>query len=153
MSLMSREKNTRSRRATQRTALIESVFLQPWYVPRKTACAIRNILPTWHSRKMRWYFIDYGCLRCGKKKVAYGSNGFCGRCKDKVMHQMLFTIRRHFKGLNLTADRDPTGMQSIAEARELLKDLVDKSQPRFKAEWPKMLMVTKNKINRPRDFR
>ena len=50
--------------------LFENIFLQPWFLPLKTASEIRALLPADHRHKMRFYFEDYGCLKCGKKRGA-----------------------------------------------------------------------------------
>ena len=50
--------------------LLDDIFLQPWFLPWKTASSIRTLLPADHRHKMRFYFEDYGCLKCGKKKGA-----------------------------------------------------------------------------------
>jgi hypothetical protein len=41
--------------------------LQPWFLPRPLGWKIRSMLPNEYRRKMRYYFDDYGCLRCGRK--------------------------------------------------------------------------------------
>ena len=46
-----------------------------------TFLAIRRLLPSSQLLKMRYYYEDYGGLKCGKANVAYRSNGFRGRCK------------------------------------------------------------------------
>lgn len=108
--------------------LLDNIFMQPWYLTRKLAIRITKMLPRSHTHKMRMYFEDYGCLKCGKKKVMYGSNGFCARCKDKVMHQMLFTIRRHFQPSPLELiDR---GTKEVRDAWSLLKEFRPASQRR-----------------------
>ena len=55
----------------------DAIFLQPWFLPVEVYRAIRRVLPYIHLFKMRYYFEDYGCLKCGKKNALYQSNGFC----------------------------------------------------------------------------
>src|SRR5438477_12164310 len=64
--------------------LLDDIFLQPWFLSLKTANEIRVLLPTDHRHKMRFYFEDYGCLKCGKKGVRYGSNAMCKPCVQQV---------------------------------------------------------------------
>lgn len=51
--------------------LLDDVFLQPWFLPRDLAFAIRRMLPPEHRHRMRFFFDDYGCMRCGTKDAPY----------------------------------------------------------------------------------
>jgi len=57
--------------------LLDDIFLQPWFLPQQTAFAIKRILPPEHRHRMKFYFDDYGCLKCGKTDLQYGSNALC----------------------------------------------------------------------------
>jgi hypothetical protein len=48
------------------TILHDEVFMQPWFIPKPIYMTIRRLLPNPHLMKMRHYFDDYGCLRCGE---------------------------------------------------------------------------------------
>lgn len=128
--IVKRPRRDRNFRKEKTAGLLDSIFMQPWYVPRKIAIRITKMLPEPHTHKMRMYFEDYGCLRFGRRRVLYGSNGFCIRCKDKVMHQMLFTIRRHFRPSPLNDVE--LGTKEIRDARFLLKDFRPRSPDRLK---------------------
>ena len=54
-------------RATQQREL-DSIFLQPWFLNKKCASAIRSLVPEAFVHKMRFYFDDWGCLVCRSKK-------------------------------------------------------------------------------------
>src|SRR6266436_1403140 len=79
--------------------LLDDIFLQPWFLPWKTASSIRTLLPADHRHKMRFYFEDYGCLKCGKKRVRYGSNAMCKICVQQVKLRFLWAIKRRWAGL------------------------------------------------------
>lgn len=75
----------------------EALFLQPWYVPRSTYLAIRSLVPLLHIQKMRFYFEDWGCIRCQRKNVLYGSNGFCEQCDVAIRGRVTNSLKRRMK--------------------------------------------------------
>jgi hypothetical protein len=101
--------------------LLTDIFLQPWFLPQRTAAKIRYIIPADHRHKMRFYFEDYGCTSCGKKRVQYGSNGMCKPCVQSIKLKVLFAIQRRWKARN--PDERPRTFKRAAEARRLLADL------------------------------
>ena len=106
----------------QDNALLEDVFLQPWYLPVKAANAIRLLLPSEQRHKMRFYFDDYGCMKCGKQGVRYGSNGMCKICVQQVKLRLLWAIKRRWT--SKTGQRPPCSFKRVEEAQRLLRDLV-----------------------------
>ena len=107
--------------------ILSDVFLQPWFLSQQTAFAIRNLLPAEHRHKMRFYFDDYGCLKCGKTNVRYGSNAMCKPCVQQVKLKMLFAVKRRWQNRSPAAD-PPRTFQRVAEARRLLADLIPKDR-------------------------
>jgi hypothetical protein len=112
--------------------ILDDVFLQPWFLSIETTHAIRKLIPAEHRRKMLAYFEDYGCMKCGKSDVRYGSNGMCKPCVQSVKLKMLFAIKHRWKKTehamtSRTFDR-------VAQARELLADL----RPRLTARIARM---------------
>jgi hypothetical protein len=110
--------NSRGKRS-----LLDDVFLQPWFLPLKAAISLREFLPGDHRHKMRFYFDDYGCLKCGKKNVRYGSNAMCKACVQQVKLKMLWAIRRRWTGSGHT-DAQPRTFKRMADAQRMLRDLV-----------------------------
>ncbi len=102
--------------------LLDDVFLQPWFLSQKAAIAIKNILPPEHRHKMRFYFDDYGCLKCGKKNARYGSNALCKVCVQQVKLEMFWCIKRRWTAAS-TRNR-PRMFKRMADAQEMLKDLI-----------------------------
>lgn len=102
--------------------LLDDIFLQPWFLPRQTAFAIKRILPPEHRHRMRFYFDDYGCLRCGKKNVTYGSNALCKTCMQQVKLRLFFAIKRRWTAMS--PDNLPRTFKRMADAQRLLKDLI-----------------------------
>lgn len=109
----------------KKQSLVSDIFLQPWFLPLKTAIAIRTLLPRDHRHKMRFYFEDYGCLQCGKKQVRYGSNGMCKPCVQSVKLKMIFAIQRRWKATN-PGEFVPQTFRRAAIAQKLLADLLPK---------------------------
>jgi hypothetical protein len=104
------------------TLLLDDVFLQPWFLPQKTAFAIRNMLPPEHRHKMRFYFDDHGCLKCEKTKVRYGSNGLCKPCAQHVKLKLFWSVKRRWTAASPL--NQPRTFKRIADAQAMLKDLV-----------------------------
>jgi len=88
----------------------------------KQRFAIRELLPAHHHLKMRFYFEDYGCLKCGKKRVLYGSNAMCTACVQSVKLKMLFAVKRRWR-TNQPTEPVPRTFKSATQARRLLADL------------------------------
>jgi len=102
--------------------LLNEIFLQPWYLPLKTCIAIRNLLPPEQWRKMRFYFEDYGCMVCRKKKVKYEANGMCKVCHQRVKLRMLFAIKRRWTAKSPM--NEPRTFTRIGDAQRILEDLL-----------------------------
>src|SRR5947207_14073992 len=102
--------------------LLDDIFLQPWYLPQQTAAAMRKIMPSEQRHKMKFYFEDYGCMKCGKKKVLYGANGMCRKCHQRVKLRILFAIKRRWT--SQSSDNKPRTFTRIGDAQRILKDLL-----------------------------
>lgn len=76
-----------------RASSIDDVLLQPWFLPRRTADAIRGIVTASFYRKMHYYFDDYGCMLCGKESE-YCSNGMCRDCYKRVLFRLKHSLMR-----------------------------------------------------------
>jgi hypothetical protein len=107
--------------ANQQSVLTD-VFLQPWFLSLRTAIKVRDLITPDHRHKMRFYFDDYGCLKCGKRQVRYGSNAMCKRCVQSVKLKMLFAIKRRWQSGH-SATEPPQTFQRAEIARNLLADL------------------------------
>lgn len=103
--------------------LLDDIFLQPWFLPRETAFAIKRILPPEHRHKMKFYFDDYGCLKCGEKDAPYGSNALCKRCMQQVKLKLFFAIKRRWTAAS--PENLPRTFKRMADAQRLLKDLLE----------------------------
>jgi hypothetical protein len=77
--------------------LYDEVFMQPWFIPKPIYLAIRRLLPNIHLMKMRHYFDDYGCLRCGESNAIYGASGFCYACNVIVRCRILRSLKKRLK--------------------------------------------------------
>ncbi len=102
--------------------LLNEIFLQPWFLPQEAAKQGRRIIPPAHRHKMRFYFEDYGCLKCGKKSVRHESNGFCKSCFATVKMRFFFAIKRRWTALD--PNNNPRTFMRISDAQARLKDIV-----------------------------
>jgi hypothetical protein len=118
---MATTQDTRTRSAQRK--IFEDTFLQPWFVPLQIAQAIRRLLPDTHIRKMRFYFDDWGCMKCEKKGLMYGANGMCSRCAQKVQHRVVCCLRKRVTATDLVVRR-PESCTRVESAKLLLRDLI-----------------------------
>src|SRR4029077_10577592 len=103
-------------------SLLDDIFLQPWFLARDKAFAVRRILPPEHRHKMKFYFDDYGCMRCKRRNVTYGSNALCKLCMQEVKLKMFFAIKRRWTAAS--PDNLPRTFTRMADAQRLLRDLL-----------------------------
>ena len=108
-SLRNRKNATNSKENSSNfpISIDEEVFLQPWFVSKDTFLAIRRLLPSAQLLRMKYYFEDYGCLRCGRSNVLYRANGFCKACSIVVRCRLILALRRRFKKLGIAISDNP----------------------------------------------
>lgn len=106
----------------QEKDLLDDIFLQPWFLPRRTAFAIKRLLPLEHRHRMRFFFDDYGCLKCEKKGVTYGSNGLCKACMQQIKLRLFLAVKRRWTAAS--PENHPRTFQRMIDAQRLLKDLL-----------------------------
>ncbi len=117
----------KSSRLKSSSSLADEIFLQPWFLDRRRAEAIRRMVPDHFVHKMRFYFEDWGCLVCDSKRRRYGSNGMCHVCTHRIQKRLFECL----KGRHVRTEKAPPStrlMDEIARvrsARMLLSDLVD----------------------------
>lgn len=85
----------------------DELFLQPWFLPKHTYAAVRRLLPASQMLKMRYYFEDYGCLRCGDLRALYCSNGLCRKCSVVVRARVVLALKRRFRKLGMQIPAKP----------------------------------------------
>jgi hypothetical protein len=85
----------------------DELFLQPWFLPKSTYLAVRRLLPSSQLAKMRYYFEDYGCLKCGHRHALYASNGLCRRCSIIVRSRIVLCLKRRFRKVGAKVGRGP----------------------------------------------
>jgi hypothetical protein len=98
----------------------DDVFLQPWYVPKAVYSAIRNILPSVHLAKMRYYFTDYGCLRCERRDVLYGSNGMCENCAARVRSRLVTCLNKRLREVGVADSTTAYESDPVSSARTIV---------------------------------
>lgn len=73
------------------------ILLEPWFLPKGASYSIRALLPDNYWLRMRHYFEDYGCLRCGRRKAMYAANGMCQRCRGLVGSRTLRSMKKRIQ--------------------------------------------------------
>jgi len=96
----------------------DTVFLLPWYLPKETYLAVRRILPNIHIAKMRYYFDDYGCIRCERRDVLYRTNGLCEQCNAIVRWRLTHCLKRRLSSVGVVVAQSG---RELSLAKELLK--------------------------------
>jgi hypothetical protein len=85
----------------------DELFLQPWFLPKPTYLAVKKLLPSSQLAKMRYYFEDYGCLKCCSRTALHGSNGMCVRCSIIVRGRIAICLKKRFRKVGVKVDRAP----------------------------------------------
>lgn len=105
---------------------ISDCLLQPWFLSLEVTKAVMRLIPRIYFSRMRWFFKDYGCLRCKKKNVPYGGNCLCDQCRKQTMYRMARCMKRRLRAGKLSKPRLPEAryINRARLAESLLADLV-----------------------------
>ena len=105
------------KQAKQMTLLDKELFLQPWFLTRPMHNELRRLLPPSQMLKMRYYFDDFGCLRCQSQIAMYGSNGMCHACFVLVHSRIIGCLRKRFQKVGIESSRAPVSryLQRLAK--------------------------------------
>jgi ribosomal protein L40E len=85
----------------------DEFFLQPWFISKAEYAAIRRSVSPTQILKMRYYFDDYGCIRCGDRNAIYGSNGLCRKCSIVIRARLALALKRRFRKVGFRVSRGP----------------------------------------------
>ena len=100
----------------------DQVFLLPWYLPKDVYLAVRRVLPNIHIAKMRYYFDDYGCMRCERKDVLYRTNGLCERCNVIVRWRLKQCLKKRLGAVGISTQSEAADLgRALKLAQYLLK--------------------------------
>jgi hypothetical protein len=98
----------KTRRLSKTLPLVdEELFLQPWFITRPLHDELRRLLPPSQMLKMRYYFDDFGCLRCQSQTAMYRSNGMCTSCFVLVHSRVIGCLRKRFQKIGIESGRAP----------------------------------------------
>lgn len=99
-----------------------------WFLTEDVKRQVDRVLPSNYRRRFRFYFDRYGCVRCNRKNVRYGGNGFCLPCLGLVGDR-LGRIDEKLRGTREPEESGPTQafLRRRRAARELLADFRNKS--------------------------
>lgn len=113
--------------------LDSDVFLQPWFLPRDVYIQIRRVLPSAHLSKMRYYFEDYGCLKCGVRDSLYGSNGFCEKCGVLIRGRVTRALKRRLRDVGEVGPELET-LNALGNGMETAQELLHRLKPRTRRQ-------------------
>jgi hypothetical protein len=108
----------------------DQVFMLPWYLPKETYNGVKNLLPHIHISKMRYYFDDYGCIRCERRDRLYGANGLCEQCNVIVRSRLAHCLKKRLAQMGVSDERILPSDGQFTLARELLHPLNFKNSRR-----------------------
>ena len=115
-------KRTLSHEESLQQLLDDQVFLLPWYLPKEVYLAVRRVLPNIHIAKMRYYFDDYGCIRCERKDVLYRTNGLCERCNVIVRWRLMQCLKKRLGAVGIPTQSEAADVgRALKLAQHLLK--------------------------------
>jgi hypothetical protein len=97
----------------------DELFLQPWFLPKQTYLMLKKLIPSSQLAKMRYYFDDYGCLKCGSRTALYGSNGMCSECSIIVRGRIAICLKKRFRKIGVKVERGPLKRYARRLARAL----------------------------------
>jgi hypothetical protein len=100
-------KKNRSQQLSPTLLVNDELFMQPWFLPKATYLKLKKLLPSSQLAKMRYYFEDYGCLKCGSRQALYGSNGMCAECSIVVRARVALSLKKRFRKVGIKVDREP----------------------------------------------
>jgi hypothetical protein len=98
---------TTKRKAAEVGSSNDELFLQPWFVSQSLSHTLRRLLPSSQLLKMRYYFEDYGCLRCGGRNKLYASNGMCKECSIVIRARVVLSLKRRFRKTGVRLEPGP----------------------------------------------
>lgn len=75
-------------RTTRQFQAKRIAFFPPWFLEKKTLLKIRQMLPEFYHKRLRFYFEVYGCIRCNRKDVIYCCGGLCLKCQWTVYNRL-----------------------------------------------------------------
>jgi hypothetical protein len=102
--------------------LDDKVFLLPWFMPKQTYLAVRRILPNIHIAKMRYYFDDYGCIRCERRDVLYRTNGMCESCTVIVRWRLAHCLKKRLTDVGVMPSQ--SHFDGLGGGSKLAQDLL-----------------------------
>ena len=120
---MPSKKMKMKRRTEAGIPIDDQVFMLPWFLPKHTYLAVRRILPNIHIAKMRYYFEDYGCMRCERRDVLYRTNGLCERCNTIVRWRLTQCLKKRLADVGIAAvsSHESVTGRGLSLAQDLLK--------------------------------
>lgn len=139
---------------------LDSLSLQPWFLPRSAYLTIALLVPRAYLLKMRDYYDRYGCMRCNSRTNLYGSNAMCEKCVSEVARRVRRCWKKRQKLLQ-ESSRNHEIKETIFNAKtahDLLHDLIpSKSSGRVQRPNPAnrtvdVQMVAQGQRNRPWKF-
>jgi len=133
--------------------------MPPLFLTTKLRKAIEQLLPVGHHQRLRRYFDIYGCLRCSRKNVLYGANGFCRLCINMIGKRMRKVDKElRAKKSALPPKLEESYLRPYNSARKLLADLMPKigkrpirkkAAPRYPPKVYLKLLIQKSSIGGP----
>jgi hypothetical protein len=111
--------------------------LPPFFLSMKLRRSIERLLPLEHHQRLHLYFDIYGCIRCSRNDVVYGSNGICNNCLGTI-GKRLKKVDNELRARSPEAppDLNDAYLRPYRSARQLLADLVPKMGTRSTQQKP-----------------
>jgi hypothetical protein len=69
-------------------------IFEPFFTSRAIVAAIRKRETVLQQRKWIYYFKDWGCMLCKKKKKGHRALGMCAACYNRIARRLYLTMHR-----------------------------------------------------------
>jgi hypothetical protein len=134
-----RKSDARNKRRDSLTS--NELVFHPWFLPQRVVHAIRSLIPMNYSKRMRNFFDDYGCMKCGTDQ-RYLANGMCESCYTNILKKLRRSAVRRLK--SKTERHHDIGL--IRQAK-VAKNLLRRFSPDHRAESERLRMDTAESKN------
>lgn len=92
-------------------------LFQPWFQTREILRELKKRQSIAEQNKFRYYFDEWGCIRCGTKDRGHAGLGFCEPCRSLVKHRLDAGMRKNGPA---SSEGDLRFMDTVRLAREAL---------------------------------
>ncbi len=107
----------------------DDALFEPYFRPKRVADEIRRHQSVSEQRKWAMYFEKWGCIVCRRKKAMHAGNGYCSKCRIRIVSR-LKTIEREQTKQYAAAGGEAQVEQITSRVRDAERLLGEMERPR-----------------------